>query len=135
MEEPKEVSMDLLSKLSPVVKATRDKIGPFEYDEFPIQDTVKRIKKDPVMLENGAWYEGEWNEETNERDGKGVQVWPDSSIYEGNRCNGEANGKGRLIKADGNVYNGEWKDDKAHGFGTSICSSGVICEGYWAEDK
>ena len=71
MEKPKEI-VDLLSKLLPTVKDIRDKMGPFKYDKFSIRDKVKRIKKDTVMLENGAWYDGEWNEETNVRDGKGI---------------------------------------------------------------
>ena len=105
MEMPKEASMDLIEKLSPPMKAIRDK-SPFEYDKFMIKDKVKRIKKGPVMVENGAWYDGEWNEETNERDGKGLQVWPNGNFYEGNWRNGKFNGKGRLIHANGEVYNG-----------------------------
>lgn len=34
-------------------------------------DGVKRIKRALITLENGARYEGEWNEVTNQRDGKG----------------------------------------------------------------
>lgn len=68
-----------------------------------------------VVLENGARYEGQWNVETNQRDGKGVQIWADGSIYEGYWKNDKANGRGRLIHADKDVYEGDWKDDKADG--------------------
>lgn len=35
----------------------------------------------PITLENGAVYTGEWK--NGMRDGKGIQVWPDESKYEG----------------------------------------------------
>lgn len=60
-----------------------------------------------------AKYEGEWDLETNERDGYGIQVWKDGSMYEGSFKQGRAHGKGRLIHPDGDVYEGKWKDDKA----------------------
>jgi hypothetical protein len=34
-----------------------------------------------ITLENGAVYTGEWKNAM--RDGKGVQIWPDESKYEG----------------------------------------------------
>ena len=40
------------------------------------------------------------------RCGKGKQIWPDGSMYEGWLQDNKANGKGRLIHADGDVYNG-----------------------------
>ena len=77
------------------------------------------------ILENGARYEGEWNKATGEREGKGIQVWADGSMYEGYWKNSKANGKGRLIHADGDVYEGEWKDDKANGYGTYVHTDGA----------
>ena len=53
----------------------------------------------------------------NIRQGKGRQIWPDGSMYEGWWKDNKANGKGRLIHADGDVYDGMWLDDKAHGYG------------------
>jgi hypothetical protein len=46
-------------------------LGSFNYDPQPSSDGIKRKKRALVTLENGARYEGEWNEETNKRDGKG----------------------------------------------------------------
>ena len=40
------------------------------------------------------------------RQGKGRQIWPDGSMYEGWWKENKANGKGRLIHADGDVYDG-----------------------------
>ena len=42
------------------------------------------------------------------RDGRGIQIWLDGSRYEGYWKNNKANGHGRLIHADGDVYEGEW---------------------------
>ena len=51
------------------------------------------------------------------RDGRGKQIWPDGSLYEGFWKNDKANGKGRLIHSDGDVYEGDWVNDKAEGTG------------------
>ena len=59
----------------------------------------------------------QWIRGTHIRQGKGIQIWPDGSMYEGYWADNKANGKGRLIHADGDVYDGQWKDDKAHGKG------------------
>ena len=40
------------------------------------------------------------------RQGKGRQIWPDGSMYEGWWMDNKANGAGRLIHADGDVYDG-----------------------------
>ena len=96
---------------------------------------MKRIKRAVVTLENSARYEGEWDVDRNVRDGQGVQIWADGSLYEGYWRNDKANGRGRLIHADGDVYEGEWKDDKAHGFGKYYHTDGARYEGYWREDK
>jgi hypothetical protein len=68
-------------------------------------------------MENGARYKGQWNKTTNQREGRGVQIWPDGSIYEGHWALDKANGRGRLIHADGDVYEGGWNEDKAEGYG------------------
>lgn len=69
------------------------------------------------------------------RQGKGVQIWPDGSMYEGWWKDNKANGKGRLIHADGDIYDGYWREDKAHGFGIYSHLDGAKYEGEWKEDK
>ena len=54
------------------VQEIKERLGPFKYDPAPANDGVKRVKKAQITLENGARYEGEWNESTGKRDGKGV---------------------------------------------------------------
>jgi hypothetical protein len=110
---------------NPKVLEIKDRLGAFNYEPTPKDDGVKRKKRALITLENGARYEGEWNESTNKRDGRGYQIWADGSLYEGYWKNDKANGKGRLIHADGDVYEGEWKDDKAHGYGMYMHTDGA----------
>lgn len=116
------------------VQEIKRQFGDFKYPDLP-QDGARRVKQDEKPLENGAKYKGEWNLDTNKRDGRGQQIWADGSLYEGMWKNDKANGLGRLIHADGDVYEGEWKDDKAHGFGKYMHTDGAQYEGYWKEDK
>ena len=44
-------------------------------------DNYERVKLEPIMLENGARYHGEWVNAA--RDGQGHQKWPDGSEYNG----------------------------------------------------
>ena len=52
--------------------ATERKIGPFLYPYEP-DDGVPKVSKQPIKLENGAIYTGEWNLKL-ERHGKGIQI-------------------------------------------------------------
>jgi len=53
------------------VQEIKVKLGGFNYNPAPVDDGVLRKKRALITLENGARYEGEWNEATNKRDGKG----------------------------------------------------------------
>lgn len=110
------------------------KLGPYNYESVP-DDGVKRVEKDWVTLENSIKYKGQWRSDSNTKDGKGIQIWPDGSQYEGYWKNNKANGKGRLIHGDGDVYEGEWVDDKAHGYGVYQHLDGGRYSGQWVEDK
>jgi len=57
---------------NPRVLEIKEKLGAFDYDTAaPKNDGVVRKKRALITLENGARYEGEWNEQTNKRDGRG----------------------------------------------------------------
>jgi hypothetical protein len=113
----------------------RDQLGDFDFGEYPQGLNNRREERDMIQLENAARYQGEWILGTNIREGKGIQVWPDGSLYEGWWKDNKANGKGRLIHADGDIYDGFWKDDKAHGYGIYSHLDGARYQGYWKEDK
>lgn len=86
-------------------------------------------------LENLAKYTGEWLINTDIRQGRGTQVWPDGSMYEGYWVDSKANKSGRLIHADGDVYEGDWENDKAHGKGVYCHLDGAKYTGEWEDDK
>ena len=88
-----------------------------------------------IEYENKSIYYGEWNTESDQRYGRGIQYWVDGSRYEGYWRNDKANGKGMLFHADGDLYEGDWLDDKAHGFGTYTHVDGAKYEGAWKDDK
>ena len=120
------------------VMTIREKLPEFQYGLYQDEDNdpgVDKVDKDEATLEDGAHYKGQWNKSTNQRHGRGNQVWTDGSIYDGYWKNDKANGRGRLIHADGDIYDGYWKDDKAHGFGQYTHSDGAQYEGYWVDDK
>ena len=64
----------------------------------------QRIKKEAIVLSNGAEYTGEWLED--KQDGYGEMKWPNGAIYSGEWINGEKSGQGKLIAANGNVFEG-----------------------------
>ena len=66
---------------------------------------------------NDRLYEGQWDMDSNLPSGKGVQIWPDGSRYDGQWKEGKHHGFGRLVHAEGDVYEGMWKEDQAHGYG------------------
>lgn len=117
------------------VKEIEEKLGNFPYDDQEVNDNVPKIIVGPQEIENGAIYYGQWNPETNERHGFGLQIWGDGSKYTGNWKYDKANGKGRLVHCDGDVYSGDWKDDMAHGIGEYTDISGMRYNGDWVEDQ
>jgi hypothetical protein len=67
----------------PEVMRIREESGPFNYDEgdYNKNDGLHREKRKLVTIDNEANYQGEWV--GNVRDGRGFQIWPDGSLYEG----------------------------------------------------
>ena len=77
---------------------TTDREGVEKYQYKPtLNDGIIREYRDAVKFSNGVIYQGEWNIANNTKDGRGIQIWPDYSKYEGCWRNNSANGNGRLI--------------------------------------
>ena len=91
--------------------------------------------KNGYSLSEGQIYSGQWNDNTNTKEGYGLQVWPDGSKFEGFWFDDKAKGYGRFILADGDVYQGSWVGDKAHGEGEYFYAEGATYKGGWNEDK
>ena len=56
---------------NPKVQEIKERLGPFKYGSAQDNDGVRRKHRALITLENGARYEGHWNEDTNKRDGRG----------------------------------------------------------------
>lgn len=80
------------------------------FNKITQPDNVVRIHRTLMTLDNGKKYEGEWDE-LGRKDGEGILIWPDGSLYEGYWKADKAHGRGRLIHANGDVYTGDWRDD------------------------
>ena len=68
-----------------------------------------------MIYDDGAEYDGQVNEQTNSKDGKGILYMPNGDIHEGNWQNGEMNGNGRIIKCNGNIHLGQFNNNLKHG--------------------
>ena len=108
----------------------RNTIGAYNFDddEFDFNDNSA------TRTDNGALYQGERNED-DQPDGRGVMVYSDGTIYEGEFVDGMWEGKGRLIHAFGDVYEGDWDHNKAHGNGKFTTLDGTVYVGKWKDDK
>lgn len=119
------------------VKTMLRRYGPFTYwskaRELEL-NLGEREMRPMVRLQSGSSYVGEWRKDTNVREGRGVQVWPDGSLYEGYWQDSKANFFGRLLHKDGDIYQGEWLDDKADGFGYYFHQDGSLYRGFWKND-
>lgn len=78
---------------------------------------------------NGSMYEGIW--EDDKMCGRGRYIDIKGNYYEGNWYNGNAHGKGTLNLTDGSTYEGEWKDDVQNGYGREVFADGSQFEGYY----
>lgn len=88
-----------------------DKLGPFKLTPADLQldslEQRERVYIDEFKdVGDGRLYKGQWKKKTGERDGLGIQFWPDGSKYEGMWRNDKANGKGRMTHANGDIYEG-----------------------------
>ena len=100
------------------------------FDFVPSQshDNVLRVQRQLMTLDDGEKYEGEWDK-NGKKDGKGIQILWDGSLYDGFWKVDKRNGRGLLIKANDEMQIGEWKDDKYHGYGKYYYVNGEIYEG------
>ena len=107
-----------------LTKLELDDLKKEEIGDTPQAQVVNRVFIDEFKdVGEGRLYKGQYNKVTGERDGVGIQFWPDGSKYEGKWRRDKANGNGRMTHANGDMYEGEWKDDKANGRGMSLIFS------------
>ena len=114
--------------LGKITKRVRKEIGPYIFKK----KTSENLEFRPIFKDkNGSKYFGQWNPETNTKEGIGIQINKNGSIYEGYIKNNEANYKGRIIYDDGDYYEGDWLNDWIEGQGVySWLNIGKV-EGQW----
>ena len=99
----------------------RERLGAFIYDYVPQEDGAARIWKDWFTTAKGNKYYGQWNEQSNQMDGKGIYIFKSGAFYEGYWRKDKWNGRGRHVDENGVIYDGEWKDGKKNGKGKITC--------------
>lgn len=109
-------------------------LGPFNYDLYSFAEVNGQLIHDgPFELENGAIYTGELNQ-AGCREGRGIQVWPDGSKYEGYWLNDKVQGLGRMIFTNGDAFVGEWIDSRISGKGRYKHKNGTFILGLWKDN-
>jgi len=108
--------------------------APIKEDDDDAEDDVQKLPREPrpeLTFKSGAKYTGEWV--GNQRDGEGVQVWPNGSAYMGQFVRGGVHGKGVYTQKDGLIYAGQWKWGRPHGNSTETFPDGTMYEGQYRD--
>lgn len=93
--------------------------------------TVKKMQKERAI------YKGDLR--SDKREGEGMQIWYDGTLYAGQWKNDVINGKGKFWHPNGDSYEGDFVKAKAEGWGKYISSPDSDdyheYEGEWKADK
>ena len=122
-------TLDEIAAYKLIIQA-RQQSEPFDYEPSPPPDGVKRVKRPITIDRNGSKYHGEWDE-LGRKDGKGIRIWPDGSLYEGYWKADLKHGRGRFLWPDGDIYSGEFFEGNIDGDGEYTWSDGRKFDGQW----
>jgi len=94
-------------------------LGEYKFDYNPKYSYLTLKERD--LSEPNSIYYGFWDPEKRQREYKGVIIYSDGSVYEGEIHDNLPNGKGRLVKSDysiqkGKFVNGKYKEKKKKEF-------------------
>jgi len=90
-------------------------LEPFNYSPIPFVDFHKRSFRPFTRTATGDYYEGQWSDLTNKRDGFGYCISVESGyLYEGYWSEGNQHGNGRLFRENG-YYEGQFVMNQRHG--------------------
>ena len=123
-----------MPEVSIEVQRVINELGEFNYSKCLI--STKRVEeRQPIVIENGSIYLGEWDARNNKREGKGKILFIDGSLFEGGFSKNQINGFGRYIKHDGECYEGTWENDTMTGYGILTTPEGYKYSGNWNDGK
>ena len=84
--------------IPPQLREAHERLPHFNYSPVPFLDFHKRSFRPLARTATGDFYEGQWSDLTNKRDGFGYCLAIDSGyIYEGYWSEGNQHGNGRMI--------------------------------------
>lgn len=133
-----EIVEQSLKYLSKEAAEVFTELGPFKYRESDITEVLwddSNLEIRDVKGIKNWYYFGQWNRASNLREGRGIAVYLDGSIYEGIWKNGKKHGSGRLIFESGDVYQGHWEKDLQSGYGVLKSRTSKSMKGWWKEGK
>lgn len=108
-----------------------ESLDPFNYSPVPFIDFHKRSFRALTRTATGDYYEGQWSDATNKRDGFGYCISIEAGfLYEGYWSEGNHHGNGRMILENG-YYEGQFNMNQRHGQGKYIWNSGDHYTGEW----
>ncbi|KAH8612658.1 putative MORN repeat [Trypanosoma vivax] len=115
-------------------------ISPFEQTHKPFEytgefhHTYHRHGRGVMLYANGDVYDGEWA--MNYRNGKGTMKSGNGlEVYEGEWYNDERHGSGKITYEDGGKFSGTMMHDKRHGEGNMLFPNGDEYNGNFISDK
>ncbi len=87
----------------------------------------------PLTFGDGTRYEGGVRD--GNPDGRGIMIFPNGDIYDGEFANGKRNGTGTFKFHDGTKYTGQFEDDFYNGHGTMTFPNGNVYDGQFRHGK
>lgn len=115
---------DIKPKMEKNVSRAYTKQGQLRLDKKVLEEENDKFKdlNLKIVKENfeDGYYYGQYNAATKEREGKGVCVFKNFTLYEGFWKDDNPNGTGRLINSAGTIYVGGFENGQYHGEGTLI---------------
>jgi hypothetical protein len=127
----KEKFLKILMKKNEDYYRERIKLGDFNYGKR-LPGTEKAVLRQITQLPNGSYYFGEWIEELNIMQGKGMLIDKHGFLFEGWFINNEIV-SGRYIWSDVYTYSGAFFEFKAHGRGSAYYKNGARYMGDWRQ--
>jgi len=113
---------------NPKLKACLQKNGHFKdfVESYPGKDNEVKHKK----IASGEYF-GQLTKIGDKKEGLGILLDTDGSLYEGYFYNDMKSGFGNLYEPSGQFYSGKWHKDKLHGDGTYISPNTEVYRGNW----
>ena len=113
------------------LRQIHESLPPFNYSPMPFLDFHKRSFRPMSRTATGDFYEGQWSDQTNKRDGFGYCISVESGyLYEGYWSEGNHHGNGRMLLENG-YYEGQFVMNQRHGQGKYVWNSGDYYNGEW----